>query len=257
MLDSGLVSITFRQLTPARIIDLVKESGLNCIEWGGDIHVPHGELKIARSVRRQCADANIILPTYGSYYRSGCNIAKNPSINAVLDSAAELGVKQVRIWAGNEGSAQMTAGRRHEIIESLCQDSKIAATYGLQLSLEYHASTLTDSDESVKQLMTELQESPIKFYWQPVVGKNIQCHLDSLTTVSSRLAHIHAFNWQLDAAGTLVRHPFADAMDNWQLILSYAAKISGTHTVMLEFVKDDSIEQFMRDAQKLQELLNR
>jgi sugar phosphate isomerase/epimerase len=255
MLSSGLVSITFRQLTPAQIIDLVKKSGLNCIEWGGDIHAPHGDLKIARSLRRQCADADILLPTYGSYYRTSSNDAKNPSIRAVLDSAAELGVEQVRIWAGNEGSAQMTAKRRNELVATLRQDSEIAATYGLQLSLEYHANTLTDSDESVKQLMTELADSQIKFYWQPVVGQSIQCQLDSLATVSSKLAHIHAFSWQLTPTG-IVRLPLATAADDWQLIVDKAAKIPNRHAVMLEFVKDDSIEQFMRDAKFLRQLLN-
>ena len=254
MLNSGLVSITFRQLTPAQIIDLVKKSGLNCIEWGGDIHAPHGDLKIARSLRQQCADANILLPTYGSYYRTNSNATENPAIHAVLDSAAELGVEQVRIWAGNEGTAQMTAKRRNEIVDRLRQDSEIATTYGLQLSLEYHANTLTDSDESVKQLMTELAKSQIKFYWQPAVGKNIQYHLDSLATVSSKLAHIHAFSWQRTATG-VTRLPLETAANDWQLIIDQAAKIPGTHAVMLEFVKDDSIEQFMSDAKFLRKML--
>ena len=41
MIESGLVSITFRKLTVEKIIELVKEAGLQGIEWGGDVHVPH------------------------------------------------------------------------------------------------------------------------------------------------------------------------------------------------------------------------
>ena len=48
MLTGGLVSITFRDLEANEIIDLVKKSGLTAIEWGGDVHVPHGDFNRAR-----------------------------------------------------------------------------------------------------------------------------------------------------------------------------------------------------------------
>ena len=35
MLIPGLVSITFRPLSPREIVDLVAEAGLKAIEWGG------------------------------------------------------------------------------------------------------------------------------------------------------------------------------------------------------------------------------
>ena len=47
---TGLVSITFRRLNPLEIVSLVAENGLTAIEWGGDIHVPPGKLKLARDV---------------------------------------------------------------------------------------------------------------------------------------------------------------------------------------------------------------
>ena len=50
MLTLGLVSITYRKLTPAEIIPLVRDAGLSCIEWGSDIHVPQTDLANARRV---------------------------------------------------------------------------------------------------------------------------------------------------------------------------------------------------------------
>jgi 3-dehydroshikimate dehydratase len=52
MIHPGLVSVTFRKLTPVEVAGLVKKGGLKSIEWGGDIHVPHGDL--AR--RARCAN---------------------------------------------------------------------------------------------------------------------------------------------------------------------------------------------------------
>ena len=50
-LKTGLVSITFREKSPEEIVGLVVEAGLDGIEWGGDVHVPHGDLAKAREVR--------------------------------------------------------------------------------------------------------------------------------------------------------------------------------------------------------------
>ncbi len=46
MIKSGLVSITFRQLTCEQIVDLVSKAKLDAIEWGGDIHVPHDNMLV-------------------------------------------------------------------------------------------------------------------------------------------------------------------------------------------------------------------
>ena len=59
MISSGLVSVTFRKLSPAEIVDLVRQAGLNCIEWGGDIHVPHGDCVRAREVRQRTLAAGL------------------------------------------------------------------------------------------------------------------------------------------------------------------------------------------------------
>ena len=59
MLYGGLVSITFRQLQPREIITLVQKSGLKGIEWGGDVHVPHGNLHAAREVGHMTREAGL------------------------------------------------------------------------------------------------------------------------------------------------------------------------------------------------------
>jgi hypothetical protein len=43
----GLVSVTFRKLAPAAIVELAVKAQLRSIEWGGDVHVPHGDVRAA------------------------------------------------------------------------------------------------------------------------------------------------------------------------------------------------------------------
>ena len=66
MITTGLLSVTFRKLTPPEIVGLVRQAGLAGIEWGGDIHVPHGNLDRAREVRQMTLDAGITIAAYGS-----------------------------------------------------------------------------------------------------------------------------------------------------------------------------------------------
>lgn len=48
MLYSGLVSITFRELSCGEIVALVTKSGLDWIGWVGGVHVPYGDVAWAR-----------------------------------------------------------------------------------------------------------------------------------------------------------------------------------------------------------------
>src|SRR5690554_991382 len=95
----GLVSITFRQKQPQEIIRLCEVSQLQGIEWGGDVHVPQGNLAKARQVRRWCDDAGLQIVAYGSYYRTSYSEAEMPFAQ-VLETAKELGAPLIRAWAG-------------------------------------------------------------------------------------------------------------------------------------------------------------
>ena len=59
MFKNGLVSISFRDFSPEKIVKMCAKAGLDGIEWGGDIHVPHGNLQVAVAVREITAAARI------------------------------------------------------------------------------------------------------------------------------------------------------------------------------------------------------
>ena len=58
----GLVSISFRSLSPEEIIRIAKAAGLSAIEWGGDVHVPFGEIETARRVGEITRAAGLSIP---------------------------------------------------------------------------------------------------------------------------------------------------------------------------------------------------
>ncbi|MHC4505194.1 MAG: sugar phosphate isomerase/epimerase family protein, partial [Planctomycetota bacterium] len=104
MIRSGLTSITFRKLSPEEIVRLTAEAGLDGIEWGGDVHVPPGEVDTARRVASMTSEAGLAVSSYGSYYRVGHD---EPGLFApVLETAIALGAPIIRVWAGRVASRE-------------------------------------------------------------------------------------------------------------------------------------------------------
>ena len=67
----GLVSISFRKHSPDRILQAAAKADLQLIEWGGDVHVPHGDLQTADEIVARSAQYNMGIAEYGSYYVIG------------------------------------------------------------------------------------------------------------------------------------------------------------------------------------------
>lgn len=249
MIYTGLVSVTFRQLSPEDIVVLVKKSGLNGIEWGGDIHVPHGNLPRAAEVAAMTADAGLRVSSYGSYYRAGEPEEESP-FGSVLDTAAALGAPVIRIWAGTKGSAEAEADYRERVTERCREISELARQAGIGLACEYHGDTLTDSCDSALKLIGETGNPNLKCYWQPRVGAGVDSSVEEIARLSPWLSHVHVFHWDQYA-----KLPLADGAAAWTRYFRAIAQVPGERFAMLEFVKDNSPDQFLEDAAALRRML--
>jgi sugar phosphate isomerase/epimerase len=252
-LTPGLVSITFRQLAPPEVIDLVVKAGLNGIEWGGDIHVPHGDIARAKEVRHQTLEAGLSIAAYGSYYRLGVSETQGLSFARVLDSAVALGAPTIRLWAGNKGSAETSDAERNAVIADARRVADLAQRQGIVVSLEYHGGTLTDTRDSVRRLLGEISHPNLDFLWQPTNGEPAEACLARLHDVLPQVRHVHVFHWWPTAAE---RRPLAEGETSWLRYLDVIRRSGKTMPCLLEFVRDDSPEQFLRDAATLRRWLD-
>jgi 3-dehydroshikimate dehydratase len=249
MIRPGLVSVTFRKLTPKEVVDLAGKAGLTGIEWGGDIHVPHGDLTRAREVRDMSRDAGIAVAAYGSYYTVGHD---DPAVfGGVLASAIELNATLIRVWAGKKGSAAADSAYRAGVIGDSQRIANLAAKNGITITYEFHRGTLTDTDESAIALLKEVGRPNVKSYWQPPIGLSTDACLASLDKVMPWLTHVHMFHW---VGPKLERRPFAEGVQ-WKQYLAKVAATGRDHFAMFEFVQDDSPEALLRDAAALKEWL--
>jgi 3-dehydroshikimate dehydratase len=247
MLTSGLVSVTFRQLAPHEIVQLAVAAGLRGIEWGGDIHVPHGDIPAARAVRQITADAGLQVIAYGSYFRFQPDQAFEP----VLETAVALGAPLIRIWAGNQPSATASAAARAMIVAESRRITQLARQAGVKLAYEFHANTLTDTTESALDLLQAAEG--MHTLWQPPHEIELEMQLGSLRAILPWLANVHAFTWR---GADRQRLALADGAALWQPALEIIAGSGRDHAVLLEFVAGDDPHLLPRDAAALNDWLS-
>lgn len=247
MLLPGLVSVTFRALSVPEIVDLAAGCGLWAVEWGGDVHVPLGDLVAARETRSRCADSGLTISSYGSYYRAG--VTDPAEWAEVLATATELGAPSIRVWAGTAGSAEATPRQRAAVVESLREAAVAAQEQGVHIALEYHHGTLTDTLESATLLYAEVCHGSVLPYWQPSGGQEAAHALEEVRTLLPLLTTAHVFSW--GPAGWSDRLPLEAREDLWRPVLAELNRDGVDRYALLEFVQQDSPEVFRRDAATL------
>ncbi|QDU72471.1 sugar phosphate isomerase/epimerase family protein [Mucisphaera calidilacus] len=257
MLIPGLVSITYRQLNPEQILQRAVHAGLKVIEWGGDIHVPHGNLEQADAVCELTTEYEMRCAAYGSYLRLGAEDEPETLHKKVINTAARLGADSVRVWAGQSGSMETLPQQYDRIVLEARQLAERAAGHQIDLVFEYHANTLTDTAESAKRLHEDVGADNVFLGWQPPNHMNFYDRLTNLEAVIDRVADVHVFNWTLNDQGRIVRHPLSDAADDWAAYFERLAKSDRDHRVLLEFVPDDDPELLDREADTLLSIIDR
>lgn len=243
----GMTSVTFREKSIAEIIDIARAAELSVIEWGGDRHVPPGDEAAIREAAALMHRHEISCPSYGSYYRLGEN---DPArFRLICTTAQALGATTIRTWLGTKGSAQTSAEERAALVLEAQMLADIAAESSLTLAFEFHGKTLNDTGESGMAFLRDCGKENIKTYWQPLASGNSE---ENLRTVLPALCTVHVFNWDTEYR----RYPLADAEDEWRRYVSIIKNACRPCPFLLEFVRNDSDEQFLLDAKALRRILS-
>ena len=250
MIVPGLVSVTFRKLSPAEVVALVRQAGLNCIEWGGDIHVPHGDCARAREVRQLTLAAGLTVAAYGSYYKLHKSEAAGLPFAAVLETAIALGALTIRVWAGALGSATADAAHRAAVAADARRIADLAQAAGIAVTSEYHGGTLTDTDASARTMLTEINHPNFFTYWQPLISGVVEPNRTGLRGILPRLTHVHCYHWVNQE-----RRALAEGAAAWRQYFAIVKASGRDHGALLEFVDGDAPANFLRDAATLRQLL--
>lgn len=242
---AGLCSISFRNLDAESVLRMAIDCGLDCIEWGSDVHAPAADPRGAAALAKRCNDAGLCCPSYGSYFFAGQNDASE--LSPLLDTTRALGASTIRIWAPFGIDSSAAADERGRIADAVRVAAAMAAEQDLSVALEFHPGTLTETAASTVALLEDAGDNVFS-YWQPAPGASAEHSLSELALVRRRLAHLHVFSWDPTPDD---RHPLDHLESMWRSALFEAARdraFAGPRCAYLEFLPDDDPQALRRDA---------
>lgn len=243
----GVVSATFRPRPADEVIRLAAENRLEAVEWSENAHVFPGDPAGAAELRRRTRDAGLLVAAYGSYYRLGAYDRPEEVFRRSLMSAAALGAPVIRVWAGVKPSADADEAYRARLAREAAVIAEMAAQEDIRVAFEWHRDTLTDENASALRLLADADHPNLYCLWQPTVALTPAQRVEGLRLLGDRLVNAHVYSWPQGERTPLNAAEWAYYLD--------AADCGGRHCALLEFVRDDSPEQFARDAATLIGLL--
>lgn len=247
MIKTGVVSVTFRKKNPRELIDITRQAGLDCIEWGSDVHVPQGDVKTAHEVRNMTIDAGLEIASYGSYYYLGSDIEFEP----FLESALALGASNIRVWAGKIASNEISDTDRAKIIEDAFNISSLAEKENVKISTEYHNDSLTDSCEATLSFLNSVGHKNFYTYWQQPLDVAPVDQLPALERIilSGKLTNVHVYQYE-----NRVQMPLASGKSLWEGYFTALKETGVPRYALMEFVRGGTDEAFLEDAAFLRSL---
>ncbi|MDF2686996.1 MAG: hypothetical protein K0S55_2179 [Clostridia bacterium] len=237
-MKAGLTSISFRNLNVDEIINNTVKAGLDAIEWGGDIHVPHGNVELAEKIRKKTEEKGIVVSSYGSYYRVGVSEKKSDAFKSVLLSAKALNAPCIRVWAGSKELDGCELSDLDDIIKDTYRIAEMAEAEGIFIAFEYHGGTLTATNKSTYLFSKCIPIKNAGFYWQPPVGKDFNYCKEGINFLLKNdiLCNVHVFQWSLSEKNTVIRNTLDEGRTVWQDYLNLINKI--------DIEKDNKKERF-------------
>jgi|GEM_PF-70279 len=248
MIKTGLTSVSFRKLSVDSVIETAVKAGVDGIEWGGDVHVPAGNVDAAKYAAEATVKNGLEVISYGSYFSLGTGA----DIFPVLDTAKALGTRNIRIWAGGSERQAISDERYAELVEEGRRIGEAAAVRQMTVSFEYHPGSLTATAESAIALVNDIGCENIRLYWQQILKDSPESNLADLKKVMPYLTNVHVFNY-VNGKQALLEE--GDGVSSWKAYIAELKKSGAARAVMTEFAKDGLPENFIRDAAVLKELL--
>ena len=250
MFHTGLVSISFRSLTPEQIVDYMQEAGLRYVEWGSDVHAKKEDLETLHRIAALQQKNGIYCSSYGTYFHLGRDPLSD--LPAYISAAQILGTNILRLWCGNKKSTEYMPEEKTAFLEQCRAAARIAEEHGVIFCMECHNNTYTQLLEGALELMEAVNSPAFRMYWQPNQFNSVAENIDYAKRIAEYTVHIHAFKW----VGSN-KYPLAEGTADWTEYLKAFegnGAYHGEHGLLLEFMPDDRPESLKQEAATLKQL---
>ncbi len=242
----GICSVSFRQCSPEEVVKLVADAGLNCIEWGSDVHAPFDDEERIMEIAKLQEKYNIKCSSYGTYFH-----LLSDSLDLLpkyIKAAKNLGTSVLRLWCGEKGSSKFTEDEKEYLVAECKKAAQIAKENGVVLCMEYHPGSFTDTAESALWLIEKVDSPHFKMYWQGNVKGDEELALNGAKLLSPHTVNIHVAHW---VDSKLL--PLENGISAWT---KYLKEFTDGKSLLLEFIHDGKPESLPGEAKSLKAIVD-
>ena len=239
MFKTGLVSISFRQLSVDELIRYTKEAGLSAIEWGSDSHAPYDDMEKIEYIARAQKEAGLYCSSYGTYFTIGEH--DTDELRGYIAAARVLGTNVLRLWCGTKNYSELTKEEREFIISESKKAAKIAEEEGVIFCMECHLNSFTHSLAGALDLMRSVNSESFRMYWQPGIYESQETNLAYARGIAPYTVNVHVNHFDM----SVKQHPLEEGREIWE---KYIACFDGSQHLLIEHIPDRNPEHLAIEA---------
>lgn len=244
MIRTGLVSISFRELSPEEVVQEMVKCGLKYVEWGSDVHAPCTDTERLEQIVALQKQYGITCCSYGTYFRLGFTpIEELPDY---IRAAKLLGTKTLRLWAGKKRADVMTPEERDAFFDVCRQAAKIAEDAGVVLCMECHRNSYTETKDGALELMQAVNSPAFRMYWQLNQMLPFEENMEYIQALLPYIDNLHVFYMKEQT-----RYPLRTGEEEWK---TYLRQFTGDRAALLEGMPDRRIESLPAEAESLRRI---
>ena len=248
----GLCTIAFQELPLEEVIDIAADYGFDGIEvWGKPPHMPidYDETYV-KNIRDLAHQKGLAISAYGSYVDPTIHLYQKYFEDA-FNIAHNLGTNLVRIWTGGGASKTIPPADKRLILFRMVSLAQWASFRSLTMGMEMHNNHLSDSVESILDIIDNIKLQSLKTYFQPLSRPDADEPISAAQQLADHIVNVHAQNF--DESGKAC--PIAEGVVDYSKIIEILNNVGYDGYIQVEFVHgDNKLEALQRDRDYLASL---
>lgn len=235
-MNLGLCTISGGDRPVEEVIEAAGAAGYTGVEiWGKD-HVEDGSPETCRRIVDAAVEHGVEIPVYGSYLRPGTDEFPD-GLDHEIAVADRLGVDLLRVWAGSQEYGNHDADHWDRVIADLDRLLDRAAGHDLEVTVEKHAGTLTNTERGARRIIEAIDRDRCGLNWQPSFSLSPDALAAEAETLAPLSNHVHL--QAVRDQGRQERCPLSEAYFDVASILEPFIARGFDGYANVEFVTDD------------------
>lgn len=235
-MNVGLCTVSSKERSIERVLELAGAVGYDGVEiWGRD-HVRDGSEDTCRWIAETADEHGLEIASYGSYLRCGSE-EFDDDFEHELDVAERLGTGLIRVWAGHQEYGEHDDEHWNQVVADLERLTERATEYDLEVTVEKHSNTLTNTLEGARDLIETIDDDRCRLNYQPgfsIPVAELEREAEALGRLSNQL-HLQTTRERTERA----RAPLSEGYYDLEAILKPFLECEFDGYANVEFVAED------------------